>query len=54
MRLLSACVKASIAAASFGVEAKAEARFLERKNELDQVVCSLLRLENSFLYESYT
>ena len=30
-------------------EAKAEARFLERKNELDQVVYSLLRLENSFL-----
>ena len=29
--------------------AKAEARFLERKNELDQVVYSLLRLENSFL-----
>ena len=28
---------------------KAEARFLERKNELDQVVYSLLRLENSFL-----
>ena len=30
-------------------EAKAEARFLERKNELDQVIYSLLRLENSFL-----
>ena len=29
--------------------AKAEARFLERKNELDQVVYSLLRLEDSFL-----
>ena len=29
--------------------AKAEARFLERKNELDRVVYSLLRLENSFL-----
>ena len=29
--------------------AKAEARFLERKNELDQVVYSLLRLGNSFL-----
>ena len=29
--------------------AKAEARFLERKNELDQVVYSLLRMENSFL-----
>ena len=29
--------------------AKAEARFLERKNELDQVVYSLLRLENTFL-----
>ena len=29
--------------------AKAEARFLERKHELDQVVYSLLRLENSFL-----
>ena len=29
--------------------AKAEARFLERKNELDQVVYSLLRIENSFL-----
>ena len=28
---------------------KAEARFLERKNQLDQVVYSLLRLENSFL-----
>ncbi len=28
---------------------KAEARFLERKHELDQVVYSLLRLENSFL-----
>ena len=28
---------------------KAEARFLERKNELDQVVYSLLRLENSYL-----
>ena len=28
---------------------KAEARFLECKNELDQVVYSLLRLENSFL-----
>ena len=28
---------------------KAEARFLDRKNELDQVVYSLLRLENSFL-----
>ena len=28
---------------------KAEARFLERKNELDQVVYSLLRIENSFL-----
>ena len=28
---------------------KAEARFLERKNELDQVVYSLLRLESSFL-----
>ena len=28
---------------------KAEARFLQRKNELDQVVYSLLRLENSFL-----
>ena len=28
---------------------KAEARFLERKNELDQVVYSLLRLQNSFL-----
>ena len=30
-------------------EAKAEKRFLERKNELDQVVYSLLRLENGFL-----
>ena len=30
-------------------EAKAETRFLERKDELDQVVYSLLRLENSFL-----
>ena len=29
--------------------AKAEARFLERKNELDQVVYSLLRLSNRFL-----
>ena len=29
--------------------AKAEARFLERKKDLDQVVYSLLRLENSFL-----
>jgi len=29
--------------------AKAEARFLDRKNELDQVVYSLLRLSNSFL-----
>ena len=29
--------------------AKAEARFLERKHELDQVVYSLLRLENRFL-----
>ena len=29
--------------------AKAETRFLERKNELDQVVYSLLRLENRFL-----
>ena len=29
--------------------AKAEARFLERKNDLDQVVYSLLRLKNSFL-----
>ena len=29
--------------------AKAVARFLDRKNELDQVVYSLLRLENSFL-----
>ena len=28
---------------------KAEARFLERKSELDQVVYSPLRLENSFL-----
>ena len=28
---------------------KAEARFLERKNELDQVVYSLLRLKNRFL-----
>ena len=28
---------------------KAEARFLDRKNELDQVVYSLLRLENRFL-----
>ena len=28
---------------------KAESRFLERKNELDQVVYSLLRLENRFL-----
>ena len=28
---------------------KAEARFLDRKNELDQVVYSLLRLENKFL-----
>ena len=28
---------------------KAEARFLERKNELDQVVYSLLRIENSSL-----
>ena len=28
---------------------KAEARFLERKNELDQVVYSLLRLANNFL-----
>ena len=28
---------------------KAEARFLERKNELDQVVYSLLRVKNSFL-----
>ena len=30
-------------------EAKAEKRFLERKNDLDQVVYSLLRLENGFL-----
>ena len=30
-------------------EAKAETRFLERKNELDQVVYSLLRLQNRFL-----
>ena len=30
-------------------EAKAETRFLERKNDLDQVVYSLLRLENRFL-----
>ena len=30
-------------------EPKAETRFLERKNELDQVVYSLLRLENRFL-----
>ena len=30
-------------------EAQAETRFLERKNELDQVVYSLLRLENGFL-----
>ena len=30
-------------------EAKAETRFLERKNELDQVVYSLLRLKNRFL-----
>ena len=30
-------------------EAKAETRFLERKNALDQVVYSLLRLENRFL-----
>ena len=30
-------------------EVKAETRFLERKNELDQVVYSLLRLENRFL-----
>ena len=29
--------------------AKAEARFLERKNDLDHVVYSLLRLKNSFL-----
>ena len=29
--------------------AKAEARFLERKNDLDQVVYSLLRLKNNFL-----
>ena len=29
--------------------AKAEVRFLERKNELDQVVYSLLRLKNRFL-----
>ena len=29
--------------------AKSETRFLERKNELDQVVYSLLRLENKFL-----
>jgi len=29
--------------------AKAEARFLDRKHELDQVVYSLLRLENNFL-----
>ena len=29
--------------------AKAEARFLDRKHELDQVVYSLLRLESSFL-----
>jgi parvulin-like peptidyl-prolyl isomerase len=29
--------------------AKAEARFLDRKHELDQVVYSLLRLENSYL-----
>lgn len=28
---------------------KAEARFLERKNELDRVVYSLLRLKNGFL-----
>ena len=28
---------------------KAEARFLERKNELDQVVYSLLRLKSRFL-----
>jgi parvulin-like peptidyl-prolyl isomerase len=28
---------------------KAEARFLDRKNELDEVVYSLLRLENRFL-----
>tara|TARA_B100000674_G_scaffold54206_1_gene37670 strand:+ start:878 stop:1663 length:786 start_codon:yes stop_codon:yes gene_type:complete len=30
-------------------EAKAESRFFERKNNLDQVVYSLLRLENRFL-----
>ena len=30
-------------------EVKAETRFLERKNELDQVVYSLLRLKNRFL-----
>ena len=30
-------------------EGKAEKRFFERKNELDQVVYSLLRLENGFL-----
>ena len=29
--------------------AKAEARFLDRKHELDQEVYSLLRLESSFL-----
>ena len=29
--------------------AKAESRFMDRKNELDQVVYSLLRLKNSFL-----
>ena len=32
---------------------KAEARFLERKNQLDKVVYSLLRLENSFLARGF-
>ena len=32
---------------------KAEARFLERKNQLDDVVYSLLRLEDSFLAREF-
>ncbi len=50
-RFWSVFATASVGAASCesNFAAKAEARFLERKNELDQVVYSLLRLENSFL-----
>ena len=43
--------KARFALERFG--AKAEQRFLERKNNLDQVVYSLLRLEDGFLAQSY-